>query len=246
MIRIDSLMLISAIDIPFMDAQVNIHQPTIREIAYINEENFFIGCNLLCFDKEQLTTKDKNNLSSQSNFDIVMSIMLDKEMGQENGECAFLVLTLLFPKYQIQLTREAIVLIDEQQKPHFLNSYNFSDFQKILNQMFCLKSKEKEYNFGKGKMSQQIADKLKERNQKLKKLKPAEGNIAVYSRFVSILAVGECKDMNILTNYTPYQLFDEYDRFTLKQQNDEYFQIVIHCGTKDQKQPENWKKDIHE
>ena len=33
---------------------------------------------ILKIDKEQLTTKDRNNLSSQSNFDIIMSIMLDK------------------------------------------------------------------------------------------------------------------------------------------------------------------------
>ena len=229
-----------------MKAEVNIHQPTIREIAYINEENFFIGCSLLCFDKEQLTTKDRNNLSSQSNFDIIMSIMLDKQMGRENGESAFLILTMIFPKYQIQLSKQAIILIDEEQKPHFLNNDNFSDFQRILTDMFCLKSKEKEYNFGKGKMSQQIADKLKERDKRLKELKPANEKIAVFSRFVSILAVGESKDMNQLFNYTVYQLFDEYDRFILKDAWDSYVSIILAGGKPDsQEQPENWKKDIH-
>ena len=95
-------------------------------------------------------------------------------------------------------------------------------------------------------MSQQIADKLKERNKRLKELKPANEKIAVFSRFISILAVGESKDMNQLFNYTVYQLFDEYDRFILKDEWDSHVSIILAGGKPDsQEQPENWKKDIH-
>ena len=38
---LNDLLLLSGNDIPFEQAQISIHQPTIKEIAYIGEENFF-------------------------------------------------------------------------------------------------------------------------------------------------------------------------------------------------------------
>ena len=58
---LNDLLLLSGNDIPFIEAQVNIHQPSIKEIAYIGEEAFFIGCNLLNFSKNILTEEDKIN-----------------------------------------------------------------------------------------------------------------------------------------------------------------------------------------
>ena len=44
---LNDLLLMSGIEVPFAEAGVNIHQPTLREIAYVGEENFFIGCEFL-------------------------------------------------------------------------------------------------------------------------------------------------------------------------------------------------------
>ena len=43
----NDLLLLSGNDIPFYGAQVSIHQPTIKEIAYIGEEAFYTGCEFL-------------------------------------------------------------------------------------------------------------------------------------------------------------------------------------------------------
>ena len=43
----DELLLLSGNDIPFVLGQVTIHQPRLREIAYITEEKFWPGCQLL-------------------------------------------------------------------------------------------------------------------------------------------------------------------------------------------------------
>ena len=40
----NELLLLSNNDIPFVEAQINIHQPRIKEIAMIGEESFFSGC----------------------------------------------------------------------------------------------------------------------------------------------------------------------------------------------------------
>ena len=48
---LNELLLLSGNDIPFSEAQVTIHQPTIKEIAYVGEDSFYTGCEFLRFSK---------------------------------------------------------------------------------------------------------------------------------------------------------------------------------------------------
>jgi hypothetical protein len=64
------------------------------------------------------------------------------------------------------------------------------------------------------------------------------------SRYVSILAVGEKKDINDLMNYTVYQLMDEYNRFQLKTKYDTWIKFKV-AGATGMEDPEDWLKDIH-
>ncbi|MBQ2204619.1 MAG: hypothetical protein II411_01835 [Lachnospiraceae bacterium] len=48
---IDGLLLISGNDIPFPEARLSVHQPRLKEIAYMKESSFWMGCELLKFDK---------------------------------------------------------------------------------------------------------------------------------------------------------------------------------------------------
>ena len=51
---VDELLLLSGNDIPFPIARLTIHQPRLKEIAYITETRFWHGCELFKFDKEIL------------------------------------------------------------------------------------------------------------------------------------------------------------------------------------------------
>ena len=48
-----NLLWLSGNDIPFPEAAITVHSPTIKEIGYIGEDEFFLGCNLLNFNKEE-------------------------------------------------------------------------------------------------------------------------------------------------------------------------------------------------
>ena len=52
---VNDLLLLSGNDIPFIEAQVSIHQPTIKEVAYIGEECFFTGYQMLKVNKNTNT-----------------------------------------------------------------------------------------------------------------------------------------------------------------------------------------------
>ena len=78
---LNDLILLSGVDIPLKEAALVIHQPRIKEIALIGENNFFTGYELLKFSKDSLTSEDKAHLGNQTDFDIIMSIMNDKQIS---------------------------------------------------------------------------------------------------------------------------------------------------------------------
>ena len=243
----NDLLFLSGNDIPFLDAQIVIHQPTIKEIAFIGEEAFFTGCELINFSKNVLSEEDKMNLEDKSNFDILIAILGERNaVMQRNKDCVKMVLALLFPEYTINFDKKSIVLKKpDEEVSHFINDNNFENFKQIFNIMFSFeKELSKEYN-PKGELAQKIADKLNKRHQQLAEIKPqAQKKIDILSRYVSILAIGNHQDMNSLLNYTVYQLYDEFERFQLKVGNDIYIKAKM-AGAKDLKEVEDWMKDIH-
>ena len=50
--------------------------------------------------------------------------------------------------------------------------------------------------------------------------------------------------MNSLANYSVYQLFDEFERFNLKQASDIYIQAKM-AGAQDLKEVKNWMSDLN-
>ena len=97
---LNDLLLLSGNDIPFPEAQLIIHQPTIKDIGYIGEEAFFAGCEFLRFSKDKLSQEDRSRLENITNFEIIMSIIREKNpVVQRNKTCMLMVLSLLFPTY---------------------------------------------------------------------------------------------------------------------------------------------------
>lgn len=251
----NNLLLLSGNDIPFIQAEISIHQPTIKEIAYIGEQNFFMGYEYLNFSKQDLKSKDKNHLENFSNFEILMAMINNNNeiIVKKYKVCIELLLLLLFPQYKIDFLPASIMIskINEKQEKqiHLLDKNNFNIFQDIINQIFCLKSfmqddVSKKYN-PKGPQARALVEKFKQRQKKLNNLKnKKQSKFSIFSRYISILSVGLQKDMNKLLQYTVYQLFDEFNRFKLKEQYEMYVKAKM-AGAKDIQQVENWMKDIH-
>lgn len=215
----NDLLLLSGNDIPIEEVHLLLHPPTIKEISYIGEEAFFGGCEFLKFNKNKLNTEDRNRLENISNFEILMSIMREKNPSvQMSKTYATMVLALLFPTYEIQIDEiNMIIKFKQDDNEFYLNKDNYDYFVKVLNEVLCLGggANDSDYN-PSGNLASQIADKLRDRHNKLAERNKSNQKVAILSRYISILAVGENKDMNSLLNYTIYQLFDEFKRFQLK------------------------------
>ena len=247
---VNDLLLLSGNDIPFVEAQVNIHQPSIKEIAYIGEESFFIGCEILNFSKDSLSYEDREQLVNFSDLEVFLAI-LDGPFAQTRREknSVILILTLIFPDYTVDFKEKEIVLsrqIENETEIRIIDSNGFKVLQKIIKAMFCLNKEDNSEGYNPvGDLSKSIAKKLEERKRKLaEQSKSSNGKINILCRYISILSVGQQKDMNDLLNYTVFQLFDEFQRYELKMQADYNFQARM-AGAKDLPEIEDWMKDIH-
>lgn len=243
-----NLLWLSGNDIPFPEASITIHTPTIKEIGYIGEDDFFVGCNLLNFNKDSfLNEQDKKELANATNFDILMSVLSDGGNAEimRGRNSVMMLLALLFPDMTIDLVNYKIQLQAEDNTLYYITNENFEIFKDIITTLFCIKPIEKEGYKPKGDLARKIAEKLEAGRKKIAQQKGGDGKkISILSNYVSILAVGEHKDMNELLNYSVYQLYDEFERFQLKLKFDMYTSAAM-AGAKMEKEPDNWMQDIH-
>ena len=80
------LALMTGIDIPIEQCQLIMHQPTIKEISFLGETDFFVGVQTLCLYKSMFMDEGKSALESITNFQIFMTIVSNKET-QDKKEC---------------------------------------------------------------------------------------------------------------------------------------------------------------
>lgn len=242
----NELLYLSGNDIPFEQAKVILHQPTIKEIAYIGEKNFFTGCQFLIFSKEKnLQDKDKILLEDSNDFKILMTMIRQDSVIAKNYKiCMHMVLTLIFPQYKIDFLPLSIRLLKDKES-FFIDENNFDKFKKIIQRMFCLGAGQNSsrYNPG-GPQAAALVKKFQERARKLAKLKgQSEDQINIFSQYISILAVGQQKNMNQLLQYTVYQLQNEMRRFRMKTTYDIHLQARM-AGAQNLQEVKNWMEKI--
>ena len=251
MYKIDGLTLLSGIDIPIPELKVNIHQPTIREIAYIGEGSFYQASTLFLLDKERvalqegMSDEDKAFLLSQSNFQVLMSI-LNQENAQQLKISILTLLTLLFPKHSIELEDRFILLSSQQGEISIVDENSFDLLQDIVRKILCLEGNSDEEFNPVGDKAREIAEKIKRGRAKVAALKgeDSEQEISILSRYVSGLSIGtNYLDINKILDLTLYQLFDQLERYGLYTAYDLGIKAKM-AGAKDVEDVD-WLKNIH-
>ena len=174
-----------------------------------------------------------------------MSIVNNKtdDTAKQNVVLLELMFSLLFPDYQLMIMPSLLVLtkvVDDKKEQCIINSSNFGQFKKIINQMFCLDQfKAGDYNPA-NKAAQVIANKLRERHKKLSKKQQGEQkSIDILGRYISILNVGNQNTITELMEYTVYQLKDAFHRFQRKYSYQIYLQFKA-AGAQGLDEISNW------
>ena len=236
--------LMTGIDLPIPELQTAIHQPTIKEISLIGEQDFFIGIQLLCI-KKQMYIQDESLLNSTNNFQIFMAIMNEKQTAEKKAAVQQ-VLTLLFPQSNVIFTPRSIVL-NSPQGIVTIDEGNFEILQQLLNEQFCLKGSGQEQFNPEGQKAKEIAQKLMRARQRVaeQKMQGEGGGGSMFSQYLSILTVAiGSMSLTDLSNLTMYQIYDLIERYTLYLNWDLDIRSRL-AGGKPDKPAENWMKNIH-
>ena len=230
-------------DLPVPQCQLVIHQPRIKEVGMIGEQDFFIGAQCLTINSSMFV-QDKGLLPDINNFQIFMTIMNEKDSkGKKNATLQ--VLQILFPKHKPMMTPRSLILMDGTQQI-LIDENNFEHLQDVLRLVFCTQT---------GSMDQQSFNPANEEARKIaEKLMRGRERIAaengsstssVFSQYLSVLTVG-LNSMSIqdMADLTIYQLYDLVERYNLYLAWDIDVRSRL-AGGKPDKHPDNWMKNLH-
>lgn len=237
------LALMCGTDYPVPECQLTIHQPRIKEISLIGENDFFTGIQCLCLNKSMFV-KDESLLSTTNNFQIFMTIMNEKE-AIDKKIAVQQVCTLLFPDDKVLFTPRSM-MVSRNGNSILIDDTNFEFLQSAISSICCLKNgpmDQQTFNPA-DKKAQEIAEKLMRGRQRVAAQK-GESNTSIFSQYLSILTVGlGSMSLQDITELTMYQLYDLIERYMLFVNWD----MDIRCrlaGGKPDSQPDNWMKNIH-
>ena len=235
--------LMCGIDLPIPELQATIHQPKIKEIAFVGEKDFFLGVQCLCIDKNIIANQGESLLVNTNNFQIFMTMMKEKEMA-EKKDSVINVFSLIFPKYKTLFTPRSIILQSDIQI--IIDDSNFEILQEYLKEIFCFKSSmSQELGFNPANdTAKKIADKLMRGRQRVAELN-GSANVSIFSQYLSMLTVGlDSMSLQDLMDLTMFQLFDLVERYQLYINWDIDIRSRL-AGAKSDNKPENWMKNIH-
>ena len=237
------LALMCGTDIPIPELQTTIHQPTIKEISYIGEQEFFIGLQTLSINKNMLA-QGNSVLESTTNFQIFMTIMKEQET-KDKKDAVINLFQLIFPGSQVVFTPMSILLNKEGQQT-LVDENNFDILQEMIKQIFCVNSgpmDQATFNPADEK-AREIAEKLMRGRQRVAEQK-GETNSSAFGRYLSILTIGlNAMPLSEAMNLTMYQMYDLVERYTLYLNWDLDIRTRLAGGKPDSK-PDDWMKNIH-
>lgn len=243
------LALMTGIDIPIPNCNLIIHQPTIKEISFMGEKEYFLAIQTLSLDKRSLV-EDETLLTDLTNFKIFMTIMTDKT-SLDKKKTVQQAFSLLFPNYSVSITSRSIIFIlkneDENNQPVMIDENNFDIFQEILKQICCLShnSMQKSGFNPQNSRAKEIADKLLKARQRVAAQKHENSNASLLGQYLSVITVGiGSMSLEDCLNLTMYQVFDLVERYSLYTAWNIDIKVRL-AGGKSDKEPDNWMKNIH-
>lgn len=253
--RLVGLML-SGQQVQIPGANLFITQPTINQIVTFGEDNFLVAVSLLSSTKNLIKRIKQGNseLQRYSDFQLLMIVLQEDESIRLLVDNLF---TLIFPDYLIRVEQASINFLvsyeseeDEEELQYALvgqiHPYNFENFQNLLYDLFTPKgSKESEPEFNPAnEAAASIAAKLQKGREKRAEQRGPQSLFGIYC---SILSIGLNIDINTLYNYTPFQLYDAYNRFASKMESDFYTRVstMPFMDVSKMDRPEEWTRNLY-
>lgn len=237
---------LSGQDVPVQECNIVIHQPTIKQIIMFKETTFISVIQLFGkIDDNIEHIREVNSLTENfTDFQLFMAMLNQDESIKKKVNDFF---ELIFPQYSIEINNDDIYFYIDKQRVGMINLYNYKIFCDTIDKLFGLPTNKKEYNPA-NKKAKEIAEKFKKRKEILLKQKGKKvESQSLFGSYVSILSIGMNLDINILFNYTPFQLYDTFNRYW-KKVNSDFYQRVSTMPMMDvskMEEPDSWTDNLY-
>lgn len=231
-------------DIPVPECQLVIHQPKIKEIALIGEQDYFTGIYCLCL-KKNMFLQDETLLTNASNFQIFMTVMTEQSAADKKASVQQ-VCTLLFPERKVLFTPRSMIISGGNSPSITIDEENFDALQQAIEMVGCVQSNSSSQQIFNpaDKKAKEIAEKIMRGRQRVAAQK-GESSTSVISQYISAMTIGiPSMSLQNLMDLTLYQLYDLVERFSLYTNWDLDVRSRLAGGNPESK-PDNWMKNIH-
>lgn len=242
---------LSGEDVPIKDCNIVLTQPKIRDVVKFGEDEFLIGTQVLGHTNKMLEQMREGNseLEAFSDFQVLLVILKEEETIKDS---VMNFLEFLFPQYEIKLTENSIDFYVEQDEKKFVGGrifpFNFEAFQQTIADLFePSKDSDEEYNPA-NEAAAAIAKKLEEGRKRKQEMQAGkEGPQSLFGRYASILSIGLQMDINIFYDYTPFQLYDAFQRYFSKVSSDLYTKVSTTplMDVSNMEQPKDWSRNLY-
>lgn len=230
----------TGVDIPIPELQTVIHQPSILEISYLGEKEFFTGLQLICINKA-MYIEDESLLENTTNFQLFMTMVNEKQLADKKAT-VLSTLQLFFPGAQCYFTPQSILLIRDGQNI-MIDEETFGVLQNIISEICCLQSGDQSNFNPANDKAKEIAAKLMRGRKRVAEQKQEQGSI--FTQYLSILVVGlHSMSLQNAIGLTIYQIYDLMERYKLFTSWDVDLRARM-AGAKGDKPLEDWMKQIH-
>ena len=241
---------LSGLPVPIPECNIILTQPKVRDVVLFGEDEFLVITNILAHpDNLVKEVKEGNSqLEIMSDFQLLMMIFNNEPLIKNSVDKLF---DLIFPDYEIKFEDTSILFIitDEEGNKRpcgRITPFNFDKVSNIINDLFEPQNeREKDYNPANSKAAE-IAAKIKKGREKVAK---QGGDVAqsLFGRYTSILAIGMQMDVNIFYNYTPFQLYDAFNRYFAKVSSDFYSKVATTplMDVSKMEEPEEWFRVLY-
>lgn len=245
----DSGLYLSGEQVKIPTCGIFITQPKIRDIVQFGEMDFFTASKMFGNPEDFFSSAKKGNseLNEFNNFQILLEVI--KNGDEQLKSCFQKFFELCFPTYELSYTQNSInfKLKEEDNSPivGMIQMYNFENFSIVVRELFDPpESQENKFN-PSNELAKKIAEKLEKARKK--KQKKSDSPQSIFSFYSSILSIGLQMDINIFYDYTPFQLYDAFTRYTSKQQYDLYQKIALQpfASTDSLDEPDNWQRNLY-
>lgn len=239
---------LSGAQVPIQGCGIFITPPTIKAITQYGETDFLAGVRMFSGDRSfiepiKLTMPEMENMQD---FQIILTVLNADERVRDTAVRFF---ELICPDYKVEVTSRSLNFSIEGEDGirGMLNAFNAQTFMRTLKELFWPPERDEQAFNPANKKAEEIARKLEAARRRNAQQTSGGDKASIFGVYTSVLSVGLALDINVIYKYTPFQLYDCFNRYLKKTEYDLYLKIKTTplMSTDKMEEKEHWAVNLY-